>query len=105
MKTKDIKPPKEGSPNGAKKMSEVISMKDYYNHDTRIALVENAIINIEKRFDQVDKQFEKVDKRLDRMEAKGDSQFKWLIGCIGMLSLTTISTLITVVMTVGRHSA
>jgi CII-binding regulator of phage lambda lysogenization HflD len=118
MKTKDIKPTKDGSQNGAKKMSEVINMKDFFDHDKRIALVENAIIQMDKRFDQVERRFDqidnrfeeverkfdKVDKKFDKLETKMDSQFKWIIACFGMLSLTTITTLITVVMTVAKHA-
>jgi hypothetical protein len=91
------------------KAGEVISMKDFFNHDKRITLLENAIIHIDKRFDQIEKQFEQVDKRFDkvdarfeRLENKMDSQFKWLIGIMGGLGLTTISTLITMI---ARHSS
>jgi hypothetical protein len=66
-----------------------IDIKDYYNHETRIALVENAIINmqkqfeqVEKRFEQVEKRFEQIDRRFERLEQKMDSQFRWIMGLI-----------------------
>lgn len=68
----------------------VINIKDFYDHETRISIVENAIISIDKKFDQVDKRFE-------RLENKLDSQFKWIIGSIGALSLTTIISLVTMI--------
>jgi hypothetical protein len=59
-----------------------IDIKDYYNHETRIALVENAIINIQRQFDQVEKRFDQMDKRFERLEQKMDSQFRWIMGLI-----------------------
>jgi CII-binding regulator of phage lambda lysogenization HflD len=114
MKVSDKITAKDGSVNGTKEMSDVINIKDFYDHETRISIVENAIIHIDRRFDQVDRQFEQierrfeqverrfdqVDRRIDRLEEKMDSQFKWVIGCIGGLSLTTITTLATVIMLV-----
>ena len=99
-------------------MTDVINIKDFYNHETRISLVENAIISIDKRFEQVDKRFEQVDRRFEQvdrrfeqvdkkfdqvdrrfehLENKMDSHFKWIMGSIGALSLTTILSLITVI--------
>lgn len=85
-------------------MSDVINIKDFYDHETRISIVENAIISIDKRFEQVDKRFdqiekrfEQVDKRFEKLDQKMESQFKWIIGSIGGLSLTVIISLITVI--------
>ena len=110
MKSKDKLTATDGSTNGANQMSDVINIKDFYDHETRISIVENAIISIDKRFEQIDKRFEQVDrrfeqvdKRFDKLESKMDSQFKWMVGCFGALSLTTISTLITVVLALLRH--
>jgi hypothetical protein len=71
-------------------MSDIINIKDFYDHETRISIVENAIISIDKRFEQIDRRFE-------RLENKMDSQFKWIIGSMGAIGLTTISTLITMI--------
>lgn len=93
------------------KMTDAINIKDFYDHETRISIVENAIINIDKRFDwvdkrfeqvdkrfeQVDRRFEQVDKRFEKLEVKMDSQFKWIMGSIGALSLTTILSLVTMI--------
>lgn len=99
-----MKSAKDDPNNGAILMNEAIGMKDFFNHDKRITLLENAIISIDKRFDQVDNEFDKVERRFEKLENKMDSQFKWIIGCIGALSLTTISTLITVINIIGNHS-
>lgn len=85
-------------------MSDVINIKDFYNQDSRITIVENAIISIEKRFEQierrfeqVDRRFEQVDRRFERLEQKIDSQFKWVMGSFGCLALSTISILVTLI--------
>lgn len=79
-------------------MSEIINIKDFYNHETRISLVEAAIINMDRRFEQIDKRFEQADKRLerlenrmDRMEDKIDRLLKWMLGTMGTGFVTIIS--------------
>src|ERR1700677_4638710 len=82
-------------------VTDIINMKDFFNHDTRITLLENAVINIdknfdqidkrfdqlesrmEKRFEQIDKRFEQVDRKFENMLNKMDSQFKWIMGSFG----------------------
>jgi archaellum component FlaC len=97
-------------------MSDIINIKDFYDHETRISIVENAIINIDRRFEQIDKRFEQVDKRFEQidrrfeqvdrkfdqvdrkfehLENKMDSHFTWIMASIGALSLTTILSLLT----------
>lgn len=84
--------------------NDIINIKDFYNHETRLSIVENAIISIDKRFEQVDKRFEQIDKRFEQidrrfehLENKMDSHFKWIISTIGGLSLTVILSLLTVI--------
>jgi hypothetical protein len=79
------------------KMSDIINIKDFYDHETRISIVENAIINIDKRFEHIDRRFEQVDRRFEHLENKMDSHFKWIIGSIGALSLTVILSLLTII--------
>jgi chromosome segregation ATPase len=93
-------------------MTDIINIKDFYDHETRISIVENAIISIDKRFEQIDKRFEQVDRkfeqidrrfeqvdrRFEHLENKLDSHFKWIMGSIGGLSLTVILSLVTVIM-------
>jgi|FreactTroBogLake_1042271.scaffolds.fasta_scaffold38905_3 hypothetical protein len=86
-------------------MTDIINIKDFYDHETRISIVENAIINIDKRFEQVDRRFEQIDRRFEQvdrrfehLENKLDSHFKWIMGSIGGLSLTVILSLVTVIM-------
>lgn len=59
-------------------------MKTHKNDSviTRVALVEQAIVNIndifnrmDKRFDQMEKRFDQVDKRFERLEDSIDSRF------------------------------
>jgi archaellum component FlaC len=90
-------------------MSDIINIKDFYDHETRISIVENAIINIDRRFEQIDKRFEQIDRRFEQvdrkfdqvdrkfehLENKMDSHFKWIMASIGALSLTTILSLLT----------
>src|SRR5271156_5217844 len=97
------------------KMTDIINIKDFYDHETRISIVENAIISIDKRFDWVDKRFEQVDKkfeqvdkrfdelksdinlRCDRIETKVDWQFKWIMGAFGGLAVSVIGALVTLI--------
>jgi prefoldin subunit 5 len=93
------------------KVTDIIDIKDFYNHETRISLIENAIMSIDKRFEEVDKRFEEVDRKFDKvdrkfdqidrrfehLEDKMDSHFNWIMGSIGALSLTTILSLVTLI--------
>lgn len=79
-------------------MKDIINIKDFYDHETRISIVENAIISIDRRFEQVDKRFEQVDKRFDKLEAQIHSQFKWIMGAFGGLALSAIGILVTLIL-------
>ena len=94
-------------------MSEPINIRDFYNHDTRITLLESSIstINdtmlrfekrfdriderfdrIDEKFDKVDERFDKVDEKFDKINEKIDSKFTWLLtfiiaGFTGMLGI------------------
>jgi chromosome segregation ATPase len=68
-------------------ISEAKSMKhkqtEYNNHETRIALLEQSIDNIngtmlrmEKRFDQIDQRFIDFEKRMDARFDKVDRKFE-----------------------------
>ncbi len=56
-------------------MSDVINIKDFYNHETRISIVENAVINIDKRFDS-------MEKRMESIQSENRSQFRWTMTLI-----------------------
>lgn len=56
-------------------MSDVINIKDFYNHETRITIVENAVIGIDKRFDS-------VEKRMESLQAESRTQFRWTMTLI-----------------------
>lgn len=66
------------------------STKHFYNHEIRVALVENALLHVEKRF-------EKIDSRFDKLEHRMDAQFNKIIYAIGGLAITTIGSLITLI--------
>jgi hypothetical protein len=56
-------------------MSDIINIKDFYNHETRITMVENAVT--------------RIDKKLDDIEKNMRSDFRWvlslLIGLAGFI--------------------
>lgn len=62
------------------------NISDGYSDDTRIALLEHTIGDInktlerfEKRFDRIDERFDRVDEKFDKMNDKIDSNFKWML--------------------------
>ena len=59
-----------------------------YSHseETRLALLEQSINNIndtmvrfEKRFDKIDERFDKIGEKLDKIDAKIDANLKWIL--------------------------
>lgn len=64
-------------------MSDVIDIKDFYNQETRISIVESAVLGI--------------DKRLDSMIVENRSQFRWtmtlIVGLYALFSGTLISVI------------
>jgi len=74
-----------------------------YSDDVRLALLEQAISNInntlirfEKRFDQIDAQFDKIDDKFEKIRSESLSHHKWTLGLISGLYLIVTSSLITV---------
>ena len=63
----------------------IISIKDFYNHETRISIVENAILGIEKRFDKIDERFDKLDNELKGIRKDMKSDFRWILTIISGL--------------------
>ncbi|HEY2811771.1 MAG TPA: hypothetical protein VGJ00_10345 [Rhabdochlamydiaceae bacterium] len=76
----------------------VVSIKDFYNHETRISIVENAILGIEKRFD-------KIDNDLKEIKSDMKSDFRWILAIIGscMLFITGAITGLTAIIAHGFH--
>lgn len=64
-------------------MSDIINIKDFYDHETRISIVENAIIEIKKELKDIRKNI--------------DSQFKWIMSAFGGLALGGVGILITLI--------
>lgn len=64
-------------------MADIIDIKDFYNHETRISIVENAIISIDRRFDQIERRFEQMDRRFERLEDKLDRLYWMILGLYG----------------------
>lgn len=79
-------------------MDEVLSTKDFYDHEVRLSIIETLISNVDRRLDYVDKRFDQVDKRFDQLESRMNSQFNKIIHAIGALALTTIGSLITLIL-------
>jgi hypothetical protein len=66
--------------------SNQIDIREFYDHDARIRMVEKAVFDISEtlklmRLD-ADKRFDNVDKRFEYLENKIDRQFTWTIGLI-----------------------
>ena len=79
-------------------MSEIINIKDFYNHETRITIIENTITsidhtlkNIDKRFDKIDIKFDKIDFELKELKKEMRSDFKWVLGLLIGFSSTGIA--------------
>lgn len=79
-------------------------IKNHYSDDTRLALLEQSINNIndtlvrfEKRFDHIDKQFDRIDDKFEKLDTKIDSNQKWAIGLISGLYLLLSSAFITAI--------
>lgn len=82
----------------------VVNLRDFMDHETRISLVEHAIIGIEgkfsgiddkfkavdERFKEVDKRFDKVDEKIDKMRDRMDTHFKWTLVTIVIPLVTGI---------------
>jgi hypothetical protein len=64
----------------------VVSIRDFMNHETRISLVERAIINIDKRAEEASKQFEQFRKEFREdirdLRAETKMHFRWTMGGI-----------------------
>ncbi len=63
-----------------------------YTDQTRLALLEQSINNInntlirfEKRFDKLDVRFDRVDEQLNVIRKESNSDFKWLLTIFGGL--------------------
>jgi len=96
-------------------MSDVINLKDFYNQEARVTIIENAIFNIDRRFDGIEKRFDKLDYELkeikeelkgskkelkdDIRELKGHMRGNlfWTLGCILGLYGTALVTLLSAV--------
>jgi archaellum component FlaC len=70
-------------------MSDIIDIKQFYNHDTRIALLENIASDLrddmkELRSDikEIKKDINEVRKDINEVRKESHSDFKWLLGFI-----------------------
>lgn len=97
-------------------MSEIINIEKFYNHDTRIALLEKSVNDIScalvrlenkmdsgfdfinKKFDSIDRKFDSIDRKFDAIDKKIDSKFTWLLSL-----MIAQSTGILAVMAHGFH--
>ena len=46
-------------------MGHPLQKEEVHYHETRIALLEQAMVNLDKRFDVMDKRLEKMDDKID----------------------------------------
>ncbi len=63
-------------------MNDVVNMKDFYNHETRISIVEHAVVSIDKRFEQVEKRFDQLDIELKAIRRDMKTDFRWFLAII-----------------------
>jgi archaellum component FlaC len=60
----------------------VVSMKDFWSQDSRITVIENAIVSLDRRFEQIDKRFDKIDNDLKDFRKEMKSEFRWVLTII-----------------------
>jgi hypothetical protein len=96
-------------------MSDIVNIRDFYSAESRITIVENAIINIDKRFDRMENDLKdiKLELRDTKQELKGDikevkgdikelksnvrGNLFWTLGCILGIYGSAFVTLISAV--------
>jgi hypothetical protein len=73
-------------------MSDVIDIKQFYNHDTRIALLENIASDIRDDMKEIRGDIKELKQDMKDIRKESHSNFKWLLGFmisgfIGMFGL------------------
>lgn len=67
----------------------------YYSEDTRLALLEHTISDINKTLERFEKRFDRMDEKFDKLDAKFDKkidgQFKWIIGILTAVAINIIT--------------
>lgn len=67
----------------------VVSIKDFYNQDSRITIVENAIVSIDKRFDKIDNDLKdfrgEILSEFKQIRKEMKSDYRWLLTIIAGL--------------------
>jgi len=52
----------------------------HYGEETRIALLEQSIDNINETLKRFESRFDKIDEKFDKIDNQIDSNFIWMIG-------------------------
>lgn len=67
-------------------MPDVIDIRDFYNHETRIALLEKSVgdigqslIEIKQSLTKMNDRLDKINDRIDTTNNKIDSNLKWMV--------------------------
>jgi hypothetical protein len=86
-------------------MSEIINIKDFYNHETRITIVENTISSIDQTLKNIDRRFDKIEIELKDLKKEMRSDFKWVLGLLIGFSSTGIAMIsgLSIIMAHGFH--
>ncbi len=71
-------------------------IKDSYSDDVRLALLEQAIVNINDTLVRFEKRFDQMDQKIDNLQLEGRSHHKWTLGLISGLYFIFTSSLITI---------
>jgi len=58
-----------------------------YSDDVRLALLEQAVININDTLVRFEKRFDKIDERFDKIDQRMTSDFRWIVTIFGGLLL------------------
>ena len=81
--------------------NKTINIRDFYNHETRITLLERTIEQINTSLIEIKKEikegFFKIDFEIKEIRFESKSQFRWIMGFIFGLYSAIIGGLITLV--------
>jgi hypothetical protein len=70
-------------------------IKDHYSEETRLALLEQSINNINNTLVRFEKRFDQIDAKFDKLDTKIDTNHKWCVGLISGVYILLGSAFIT----------
>jgi hypothetical protein len=79
------------------KDSEVINIRDFMDHETRISLVENAILHIANDMAEIKSEIKELKSEISVLRKEGLTCFKWAVNAILGLYGIAVTALIALV--------